>query len=408
MFTSWPEAAFVAGVTIGSGSRLDSTRAAGSACPQTARWRDSPSSRIRTDSRERPLPPAASRGVGTRASGRRRGAEQVVRDDLAGQPEPERRQAGEDAALVGDLGRKDDVEGRDPVGGDEQQPLVVERVQLAHLSAREVDGSVRQGRAPPAVRAGGRTRRRRSGCTNRGRRRREVDRSRDLGVRPDELGKVETLVPRPHRVALDEPVRVVPRAPRLDERQQQPLAEVEAVARVQVLAHPLRPDDEPLDEPGEAVEHVVDGEEGIRQDDPLRRRECEMSRSCQSATFSRPTTAWPRTTRARPQIRSERSGCACAASPKNPSGRSRTALPPRASVRARPELEREPLQRRREQRERVQHLGVPVALQDLRRARGRLEPEPLAGDLLDLRVGGGGADGAGELADPNPPARAPF
>ena len=74
MFTSWPEAAFVAGVTIGSGSRLDSTRPRAARARRRLRWRDSPSSRIRTDSRERPLPPAASRGVGTRASGRRPGA----------------------------------------------------------------------------------------------------------------------------------------------------------------------------------------------------------------------------------------------------------------------------------------------------------------------------------------------
>ena len=43
---------------------------------------------------------------------------------------------GEHAALVGDLGRQDDVERRDAVARDEQQPLVVERVELAHLAAR--------------------------------------------------------------------------------------------------------------------------------------------------------------------------------------------------------------------------------------------------------------------------------
>ena len=46
---------------------------------------------------------------------------------------------------------------------------------------------------------------------------------------------------------------------------------------------------------------------------------------------------------------------------------------------------------------------MAVALEDLRRARRGLEPEPLAGDPLDLRVGRGvRADGAGELADPHP------
>ena len=67
------------------------------------------------------------------------------------------------------------------------------------------------------------------------------------------------------------------------------------------------------------------------------------------------------------------------------------------------DLEREPLERRGEQRERVQHLGVAVALEDLRRARRGLEPESLAGDPLDLGICGGvGADGARELADPHP------
>ena len=36
--------------------------------------------------------------------------------------------------------------------------------------------------------------------------------------------------------------------------------------------------------------------------------ECEMSRSCQSATFSRPTIEAARTTRASPQIRSATTG----------------------------------------------------------------------------------------------------
>ena len=50
--------------------------------------------------------------------------------------------------------------------------------------------------------------------------------------------------------------------------------------------------------------------------------------------------------------------------------------------------------------ERREQLGVPVALDDLRRRGRRLEAEPLAGDPLDLRVDRRvRADGAGELAD---------
>ena len=134
-----------------------------------------------------------------------------------------------------------------------------------------------------------------------------------------------------------------------------------------------------------------------------------MSRSCQSATFSSPTSAF---------------AADDAREPADPLGDDRVALVRHrrrallaaaerlldlAHLRARemPDLEREPLERRREQRERVQHLGVPVALEDLRRARRRLEPEPLAGDPLDLRIGRRvGADGAGELADAHPLERA--
>ena len=63
------------------------------------------------------------------------------------------------------------------------------------------------------------------------------------------------------------------------------------------------------------------------------------------------------------------------------------------------DLEREPIQRGRKERERREELGVAIALEDLGRARRRLEAERLACDALDLwarrRVG---ADRAGELA----------
>jgi hypothetical protein len=58
---------------------------------------------------------------------------------------PER--PGEHAALVRDLGRQDDVEGRDPVAGDEQQALVVELVQLADLAAPDVRDGFRHERS---------------------------------------------------------------------------------------------------------------------------------------------------------------------------------------------------------------------------------------------------------------------
>jgi hypothetical protein len=75
--------------------------------------------------------------------------EHVVRDELTQQREPEPREPGEHAALVGDLRRQDDVEGRDAVAGDEQQTLVLERVELADLAGRDVRGAFRHVPVPP-------------------------------------------------------------------------------------------------------------------------------------------------------------------------------------------------------------------------------------------------------------------
>ena len=134
-----------------------------------------------------------------------------------------------------------------------------------------------------------------------------------------------------------------------------------------------------------------------------------MSRSCQSATFSSPTTAFrahdPREPADalgddRVALVRHRRGALLAAAER---------LLDLAHLRAREvaDLEREPLERGGDQRQRVEQLGVAVALEDLRRARRRLEAEPLAGDPLDLRVGGRvRADGARELADAHPFERA--
>src|SRR4051812_45347245 len=85
----------------------------------------------------------------------------------------------------------------------------------------------------------------------------EVDARCDLVVAPDKLAKVELFVPRAHRVALHEPVRVVPGETGLDECEQHALTEEEEVARFEVAAHAFLANDEPFDQPREAVEHVV-------------------------------------------------------------------------------------------------------------------------------------------------------
>ena len=89
------------------------------------------------------------------------------------------------------------------------------------------------------------------------------------GSRCCQLAEVAAAVPCLHRQALDEPVGLVSLQARLHESQEQALAEVEAVAGVEVLSHALGMDDETVDEPCEAVEHVVDGEERVGDDDPL-------------------------------------------------------------------------------------------------------------------------------------------
>ena len=70
----------------------------------------------------------------------------------------------------------------------------------------------------------------------------------------------------------NEPVRLVAVVARGDERAQHPLAEHEPPRSVEVGAHALGVDDEAVHEPGEAVEHVVEREERVRQDDALRAR----------------------------------------------------------------------------------------------------------------------------------------
>src|SRR4030095_14873146 len=86
----------------------------------------------------------------------------------------------------------------------------------------------------------------------------EVD--ANLGICANECRKVLVFLPGARRVALDESVRLVTLEPRFDEREQKPLGEVDAVARIDIAAHALGMHDEPFDEPGEAVEHVVERE----------------------------------------------------------------------------------------------------------------------------------------------------
>src|SRR5439155_4478081 len=95
----------------------------------------------------------------------------------------------------------------------------------------------------------------------------EIHAPGDLGVAADQSGEIRLLFPGTHRMALDKPVRIVAREARIDERQQKPMAEDESVTRLEVPAHSFGIDDEAVDDPGEAVEHVVEREKGVGNDD---------------------------------------------------------------------------------------------------------------------------------------------
>ena len=98
-----------------------------------------------------------------------------------------------------------------------------------------------------------------------------------------------------------------------------------------------------------------------------------MSRSCQSATFSSPACALPRSTRASPVIRSDDDRVALVGH----RARALLALPERLLDLAHlgalevPDLGREPLERGARERDRAQQLGVAVARHDLRRDAAR-------------------------------------
>ena len=115
--------------------------------------------------------------------------------------------------------------------------------------------------------------------------------------------------------------------------------------------------------------------------------ECEMSRSCHSATFSSPACRLPRSTRARPQSCSAFTGlrlCGIALEPFCAPARNGSSHLAHLGALQVADLERERLDRRADRRARVEQLGVTVAGDHLR-GRHRPEPERLAHVGLDLR-----------------------
>ena len=140
-----PNAAFVAGVKIGSGSREPSTSPSGSGTPHTERlcWYSSQPGpgevaaghaldghHVEPLAHDRPAEDLLRHVVV---------AQHVVLDDVVQLREPPLRQLREHRALVGHEAVEHEVEGADPVGGHHQQPVALalrqaRRVQLAHLA----------------------------------------------------------------------------------------------------------------------------------------------------------------------------------------------------------------------------------------------------------------------------------
>ena len=216
----------------------------------------------------------------------------------------------------------------------------------------------------------------------------EVDPVGDARVRFDQPTEVEAFVPGAQGVPLHQAIRLVAGQPGLDQREQDALREEEAVAPLQVCEHPLGEDDEAFDQPGEPVEHVVEREERVRHDDALGRRVRDVALVPESDVLEADLRGGADDAReAADPLRDDRVALV------RHRRRALLSLAERLLHLAHlgagevADLGREPVERRGDERERGEELGVAVARDDLRRDRLRLETEPLAGDSLQLRIG---------------------
>ena len=159
---------------------------------------------------------------------------------------------------------------------------------------------------------------------------------------------------------------------------------------------------EPLDQPAGAVEHVVEGDRGVGQDDALGRGVGDVALVPERDVLEADERVARAASRARPQMRSHTIGfrlCGIAEDPFWPAANGSNAS--RTSVRWRWRISSANRSSDgADAGDRAQQRGVPVAGDDLRRDRLAVEAERLQGELLDARVGVGvGAHGARELAD---------
>jgi two-component system, OmpR family, response regulator RegX3 len=235
-----------------------------------------------------------------------------------------------------------------------------------------------------------------------------VGRELDVGVELEQLAQIHAFVPRPERVPLNKAISLVPREAGLDEGQKDSLAEDEAMRGIEIRAHPLRIDDEAVDQPREPVEHVVESQERIGDDHSLGARVRDIPFVPERDVLEpdrRPSPHDPREAADAlcddgiALMRHRRASFLCAAE--------RLLNLPDLRPGEVPDLERESLERSGAEGQGREEPCVAVSRDDLRGHRLGHEAEQAAGDPFHLRVASAvDADRACELPDADSRERA--
>ena len=229
----------------------------------------------------------------------------------------------------------------------------------------------------------------------------------NLRALPHGRPEVRTPIERAERRPLHQPVRVLPRHPLLHERQQHPLGEHHATAAVEVGLHTFPIDGQAFDYLGHQLQHVVHECAGVREDDPLRRGVADVAlvperlileRGLRIAAHDARQAADPLAEDGIPLVRHRRGAFLFLA---EWLAHLRDLTPLQV-----PDVGGELFQAAGQDGERRQVGRVTVASDHLSGDRRHLQAQFLQGPLLDPWLDRGvGADGAGELANPDLLAR---
>src|SRR4051812_37337416 len=111
--------------------------------------------------------------------------------------------------------------------------------------------------------------------------------ARQIGIGQEERLEVFLFVKRAHGVALDPFIRLLARNSPTCQLQQYGAGKDHAARTIEILFHPLRVDDHAADDPREAAEHVIEGDETVRQNHPLDRRMGDVALVPQRDIFER-------------------------------------------------------------------------------------------------------------------------